>query len=543
MKFKFTIGKRIAAGYVIILAIMSVSGIISIGALRESRKVDQENVEVYQPSAERLKEFRSLALNIEALTKNWIYQPSESEKQRLKVILETESRAVIADLDTLSQLWEDSTLVARYRSTKELLKTSVESAEKITKWLSTSEAYDDADLVDKAIDALDKVLLPKSQLADKEIAALFDAIHNASEQHTQMKADAFDRTEVLTITFTIASLLIGTAFAWITTRRITRPVTALRESIALLGTGKLADINIRKTNDEIGSMVAATEDLIEGLKKTSAFAGEIGKGNLDASFTALSTDDVLGNSLLLMRDNLKKNAEEERKRNWATAGLAKFGEILRNQDQDIEKFAEEALQFVIKYTRSNQGKLYVVNDDVKGEEHLKMIACYAFDKKKHLTQTIRPGEGLTGQCWQEGDSIYMTNVPGDFIKITSGLGSASPNNIFIVPLKVRDAIYGVLEIASFQLYEAFERELVVKLSENLAAAISTVNMNYKTRLLLEQTKQQTAEMRSQEEEMRQNLEELNATQEEMTRKEKEYLRRIKELERIVEEKSPKLRVS
>jgi transcriptional regulator with GAF, ATPase, and Fis domain len=121
-------------------------------------------------------------------------------------------------------------------------------------------------------------------------------------------------------------------------------------------------------------------------------------------------------------------------------------------------------------------------------------------------------------------------VPQDYVRITSGLGGENPKSCLLVPLRVNDAIYGVLELASFNLYADFEIELVEKLAETIASTISSVKINESTRVLLERTQQQAEEMKSQEEEMRQNMEELSATQEEMQRKEGEYIQRIQELE-------------
>jgi PAS domain S-box-containing protein len=150
-----------------------------------------------------------------------------------------------------------------------------------------------------------------------------------------------------------------------------------------------------------------------------------------------------------------------------------------------------------------------------------MKACYAWDKKKFLNHKIYRGEGLAGQAWQEGDMVYLTEIPQNYIKIASGLGDANPTSVLIVPLKVNDQIFGVVELASFNAFQDFEKEFVQKIAETIASTISTVKINARTQRLLEESQEMTEQMRAQEEEMRQNMEELQATQEEMQRSQAE----------------------
>ncbi len=132
-------------------------------------------------------------------------------------------------------------------------------------------------------------------------------------------------------------------------------------------------------------MAQAVDKLVAGLRSTSTFAANIGNGNYEADHQPLSDKDVLGNALLEMRDNLKRVADEDKRRNWATEGQARFGEILRRNSSDFNQLCDDIISNLVKYTRSNQGGIFIINSEA-GEPFLELKACYAWDKKKYLSR-------------------------------------------------------------------------------------------------------------------------------------------------------------
>jgi PAS domain S-box-containing protein len=267
---------------------------------------------------------------------------------------------------------------------------------------------------------------------------------------------------------------------------------------------KLAAENKVKLEDEL-NRVATLSDFIEA----------VSSGNYSISITA---SDSLSERLISMRDTLRTKAEEDDRRNWATTGLAKIGEILRSSD-DIHELYDNIITFVVKYTKSNQGGLFILNEENEEDHFLELVSCYAFERKKFITKRVELGQGLIGQCYHEGATIHLQEIPEEYVHITSGLGGSAPTSLIVIPMRVNDKVYGVIELASFKPYQNFEIELVEKFAESIGSSVSSIRINNNTRLLLEKTQQQTEEMRAQEEEMRQNMEELEATQEEMRRKE------------------------
>lgn len=275
-------------------------------------------------------------------------------------------------------------------------------------------------------------------------------------------------------------------------------------------------INIPPTRDEFSGIVRSANRLSENLKHSSTFAQRIGEGNFDFDFKPASDQDTLGNSLVQMREKLRSITDADKKRNWATAGLAMFADLIR-KEEDQKRLSDTLISQLVKHTQSNQGGLFTVNRNNKEDIHLELIACYAYDRKKHLTKRVDIGHGLLGQCFLEGQPIYLTHVPKNYVSISSGLGTGNPTSLLIVPLKLNDAIEGVIELASFHEYEKHEIDFVLQVGEIIASAIVNARNAAITKSMLDESQQQSEQLRAQEEEMRQNMEEMQATQEALER--------------------------
>ena len=331
----------------------------------------------------------------------------------------------------------------------------------------------------------------------------------------------------ISIIIGLIGLLILAVVIWFIAKNITHPLidtTRLLKDLALGKVDKSRKLNI-SSKDEIGEMAQSLNILTEGLHRTADFANEIGKGNLDAKFVPLSDEDIIGNSLLNMRDSIKNAAindelrkEEEEKNKWITNGIAKFGDILRQDNDNLERLSFNIMKNLVNYIDANQGALFVINDEDKENVKYELKSAIAYDRQRIINKSFNVAEGLIGRCAFEKQSIYMIDIPDDYVNITSGLGGANPRSLFVVPAKFNDIVYGVIELVSFKELEKYQIDFIEKVSDNIASTISTVKINEKTASLLEQFQKQSEELSAQEEEMRQNLEEMQATQEEAAKR-------------------------
>jgi PAS domain-containing protein len=302
-----------------------------------------------------------------------------------------------------------------------------------------------------------------------------------------------------------------------------QPINRIEKVLKLVSLGDLSNKTNYKSDDELGQIADSIDSIIQNQLNLSEFLEKIGDGNFNLDYTVLSDKDKLGYSITNMRDKLHKIVIEDTSRQWSTEGIAKFGALLRENNDDLKVLFDKLLSDLVKYISANQGAIFLLNDNKRDKVCLEMVSVYAWDRKKFLTKTIEFGEGLVGQAAIEKDAIYLTDVPDRYINITSGLGDSNPRSILIVPLLFNDELFGVMEFASFKIYELFEIEFVKKIAEIIAATIFRANINKQTQQLLKDSQKLTEELRTQEEEMRQNLEEMNATQEEMQQREVERI--------------------
>ncbi|MEM9679652.1 MAG: GAF domain-containing protein [Bacteroidota bacterium] len=367
-----------------------------------------------------------------------------------------------------------------------------------------------------------------------ETELLTHAASMVNDNTSMINRISSDANIFISISLLVVALLAVTAGILIT-RSITRPVKGLKHSVQTLSLGKIPEFNFRRSDDEIGDMVDVLIHFSDDQASKAQFAEQIGQGNYNSDYSVHSKEDLLGNGLLKMRDNLKLSYEKDIKRNWANEGYAKFVSLLRSDQENLTALTDQIVFSLVEYLDANQASLFLKEHSTDDEAPtMKLMSCYAWNRKKHLKDTIEMGEGLIGQSWREEKSIFLTDVPNDFIKITSGLGDANPRCIFIVPLINNESIEGILEIASFSILEDYKKEFIERVAESMAGAFASIGINIKTKKLLQQSQIQGEELRAQEEEMRQGQEELKAIQEEMERQKSELEEEVAKLKKELE---------
>ncbi|TAE10717.1 MAG: HAMP domain-containing protein [Bacteroidetes bacterium] len=525
------ISQKIIAGFLFIYLLFILNAVFSILTIRDSSKRIGYISEIESPSVFKMNEFRLKVALSQSYIQAWIYQPSSTRRIEMEALKKLHSTfpEFKDNLKNLQKRWANPDQIVRMDSLWNKFDNLKQYQEKIMALLAEDEDYKDNSRVEQVNDVLLRKLLPLGDDIQSKTKQLVEEVKREREATEKRILKSFESLVYLTIILGSVLVFVGIFVSWWTRRQIVNPIKYINSVFIKLGMGELPeDRHYQFNNDEIGEMAQSADKLVYGLKSTTAFAESIGSGNYEAVYTPLSEQDVLGNALLEMRANLASVAEGERRRSWANEGLVKFSELLK-QNISIEALSDLVISNLVKYLKANQGGLFIVEESYqlnsKGKAHepyLKLLACYAWDRKKYLEQRIFKGDGLAGQSWQEKGTIYLTDVPEGYVRITSGLGEANPDSILIVPLKVNDEIFGIIEIASFRKLEKFEIEFVEKVAESIASTLAAVKINERTQRLLQESTQVTEQMKNQEEEMRQNMETLEASQKQIAIYQQEY---------------------
>jgi len=283
----------------------------------------------------------------------------------------------------------------------------------------------------------------------------------------------------------------------------------------------------RRERDKI-SFQKIIEQRNKDINRNASFAKSIGEGNYDIDYEIKDENDIIGKSLLVMRDNLLANNKKEKEQNWISEGKDIVAAILRMHN-NIDQLAYEVIVRLIKYINVIQGAFYIYNEE---EDKLVNTATYAYNRKRFINQEFKIGHGLIGQCAYEQDIVYRTEIPEDYASITSGiLGEKKPASLLIVPLITEEKLQGVLEFASLEdRFPQLTIEFLKELGEIIARTLYNLKMNQKTERLLQESQQMTQELKENEEELRQNAEEMSVTQEELEISNKKLETQIKEVE-------------
>src|SRR6478672_637016 len=208
---------------------------------------------------------------------------------------------------------------------------------------------------------------------------------------------------------------------------------------------------------------------------------------------------VLKDTLNEMIRNLGETTRENIEQDWLKTNRERFTRMLQGQ-RDLAAVSSMILSELAPLVSAQHGVFYSMTTPTDGTEPvLELTAGYGYEERKHLSTSFRVGEGLVGQCAKEKKRILLTDVPGDYVRINSGLGSSPPLNIIVLPVLFEGAVRAVVELASFSPFSVTHQSFLDQLTESIGLVLNTIEASSLREALLEQSQSQAEELRAQQE--------------------------------------------
>ncbi len=259
----------------------------------------------------------------------------------------------------------------------------------------------------------------------------------------------------------------------------------------------------RELTDNVNQLM---NNLTNQVRAIARVALAVTKGD----FTQAIDIDVQGEMLDLtgninqMTLTLKETTEENRQQDWLKTNLAEFFGLMQGQ-KELKEVAQMLMSKLPPVVNAHHGVFYLMDTGTEQkpiEPTLHLYATYGYKSRKHLSNRFRLGEGLVGQCAFERTPIHLTNVPVDYIKISSGLGEATPLNIIVLPVLFEESVQAVIELASFHSFSSIHITFLEQLSDNIGVVLNVIQASMRTEELLRGSQALTQELQTQQEELK-----------------------------------------
>src|SRR5688500_17979575 len=209
-----------------------------------------------------------------------------------------------------------------------------------------------------------------------------------------------------------------------------------------------------------------------------------------------------------MIDTLPATTESNREQDWLKTNLAKFSGMMQGQ-RDLITLGRMLLSELAPLVNAQQGLMYVVEQGDAGmPPRLRRLASYADAGDPGDVRTLEFGQGLIGQCAQQAQIIVIEDVSPGVGDIRSGLISALPRNVIVLPVLFERQIKAVIELASLSEFTPAQRAFLEQLSGSIGIVLNTIEASMRTERLLSQSQQLAGELQSQQSELQQTNEEI-----------------------------------
>ena len=281
--------------------------------------------------------------------------------------------------------------------------------------------------------------------------------------------------------------------------------------------------------DLTGNVNLLADNLTNQVRAIAQVATAVTKGDLTRSIQVEASGEVaeLKDNINTMIDNLRLTTDRNTEQDWLKTNLARFTGMLQGQ-RDLATVGRMLLSELAPLVNAQQGVIY----QMEAEESAGMVLLSAFagDGEDGHLRRLRIGEGLIGQCAAEKRRILISDLPPDTVSIRSGLFTAVPRSVMVLPVLFEDRVKAVIELASLGTFTASHLALLEQLTASIGIVLNSIEATMQTESLLQQSQQLAAELQTQQKELQQTNEQLALKAHQLAEQNAEVERKNEEIE-------------
>ncbi|WP_018611083.1 response regulator [Segetibacter koreensis] len=344
-----------------------------------------------------------------------------------------------------------------------------------------------------------------------------------------------------TLIFIVIGLITVVIIVTYTITVINKMLTEVNVAAEKISEGKTGVSFTIKSRDVIGKVAESILKIDANNKVLADAADAIGQGNFNVVITPRSEEDILSNSIKRMTLALRGFNKENQDKIWIHTGVEAVNDSIAGE-KDVCLVAKDALNALVGYLGCEVGLFYSLENNV-----LEYKAGYAVPDVNTVPAKIKLGETLVGQAALKNETLYLQDLPDEYMVIKSATGSAKPKHVLIIPLVREKVLEGVIEIGSLSAFSDTALAMVEQVKSNITVALITAKNRARLQELLDRTKSQAEELRVQHSELENmnteleaQAQKLQASEEELRVQQEELMQTNQELEertKIVEERN------
>ncbi len=289
----------------------------------------------------------------------------------------------------------------------------------------------------------------------------------------------------------------------------------------------------------IDDLNQAVDGLVQPTREMSRAIDAIASGDLnhEMRFDARGEFSRLKHSVNQMIRKLAQTSQDNADQDWLKSNLARITRLLQGQ-RDLKAVTSMILSELAPLVAAHHGVFYLSDPD-NPDSGLHMVANYGYSPQPGVASSFALGEGLVGQCALEKKRIWLTDVPAHCLRVNSGLLSAAPASIAVLPILFGAQVKAVLEIASLNRFTPVQVAFLDQLMESIGVVLNTIEANSRTESLLTQSQSLAQELQQTNLELAEKASLLSRQNIEVERKNRE----VEQAKMALEEKASQLALS